>query len=164
MKKLFIVAILVTFCTMSCSESDSLRPNQEVVVETISINLPSSSSRSGQAETVEVEFAATIDLETEFVISYEVSKNLLELVKMNSTEFDEYLRTAMGEEYYSIFEDTPSSNSARTDSDSPHSECMGNCDEEYRNEAGDKMPGMGRCRWRCWVDTTVRTLDAILPL
>ena len=36
-----------------------------------------------------------------------------------------------------------------------YSDCMGNCDETLREGGtadGDKMPGYGRCRFRCWVD------------
>ena len=42
-----------------------------------------------------------------------------------------------------------------------HKDCMDECNDEFRDEDGNKLDGLGRCRTNCWIDTAVRVIEAI---
>ncbi len=41
-----------------------------------------------------------------------------------------------------------------------HSKCIAACNANFTNPDGTKMPGRGACKANCWIDTTVRILEA----
>ena len=47
---------------------------------------------------------------------------------------------------------------------SEHAACIQWCWDRYSDSDGNKLPGLGRCRGRCWIDTAIRVLDILAPL
>tara|TARA_B100000508_G_scaffold121717_1_gene103492 strand:- start:800 stop:1279 length:480 start_codon:yes stop_codon:yes gene_type:complete len=96
-------------------------------------------------------------------ISYDTLSELVTWVSLNSEAYD--LIDMTPQEFFDEVE-----NSAALEG-SPHSACIKECRDEYLDENGDrqldengnKKKGYGGCRTNCWVDTTVRVLDALIP-
>jgi hypothetical protein len=42
--------------------------------------------------------------------------------------------------------------------------CIADCQRAFTDENGDKIKGRGACKAHCWVDTVVRTLNAIASI
>ncbi len=101
MKKLFLFFVFIGSLALlnSCSDDSDVK-RTETISEKVRIN---TSNPLGRIMELEAEFTAEIDSETQLVISYDVSENLLAYVNMGRTEFDLFLQEHMGDEYYTIF-------------------------------------------------------------
>ncbi len=74
-----------------------------------------------------------------------ISQNILDALNITQNIFNEDLAT-------------------ETNNDkelSPHAACIQWCKKNYTDENGDKIRGRGACKFDCWVDTTIRVIDAI---
>lgn len=97
--------------------------------------------------TFTVTLIGQVSLNDEKLHSLEISDNLFELTNITPQQIQneiDYINETQGE-------DKPS-----------HKDCMKDCRNTYIID-GVKQPGLGGCRFNCWVDTTVRIIDAIVP-
>ena len=51
----------------------------------------------------------------------------------------------------------------RMSQDDSLNDCVEGCIDDYTDSDGNKVPGRGKCKGRCWAEFGVRVLDAILP-
>lgn len=160
---LFTLLLFVFFILQGCYQEDNIEliTNQSrSSTEKYKINTSDNGSTSRSILISENYFSATIDTLTETVLSYDVSHSFLSERGISFAQLDSVLQAEMGSDYNTLFNDDKISHL----DDPTFSGCMDGCDEDHRDENGDKIKGYGRCRFRCWVDVSVRIIDAVFPL
>lgn len=105
-----------------------------------------------EARSVSYSLIAKFDMESEKLIGYSVSPELLKLINRSAEELDNYLKEKMGALYY--MENAPASRGA-------HGDCITNCYKNFTKEDGTKIKGRGSCKAGCWVDSTVEVIKVI---
>lgn len=136
-----VAAFLLSACNQDeeiINQSEDVLPENGIIEMTREI--PGGPETRSEAYTI----TASLDLETEKIISYSVSEDLLEAIGMDAYELDNYLREQMGALYF--LEETPTTRGAQAD-------CITDCYKQFTNEDGTKKPGRGSCKLGCWVDS-----------
>lgn len=164
---LFISSILVF--AVSCSDKKESEPtNYTEVVETI-LELPRKDG-SGEMETLKVTFIGTFDEEGNW-INKEVSKNVLDYLELDSQlSFENFVEDKIAEKQLERALVARNANSSDSDVDTEineegnHAECISGCNDKYTDAQGNKMRGRGACKFHCWVETSVRLVEAIAEI
>lgn len=91
-------------------------------------------------------------METEKLISYSVSPELLKSINMSAEELDDYLKEKTGTIYY--LENAPATRGV-------HADCITDCYKNFTKEDGTKIKGRGSCKAGCWVDSAVEVIKAV---
>ena len=142
MKKIFLFAALFFAASLiSCSKEEAastdIFPENGLITMTRDLDIPG--TRAGTAT-----LTAVFDLNTETLVNYAISQNVLDYIGIGAEELDQYLKDEMGAMYYLQSEPVTREHN--------HSTCIEGCKDKY-----EKGEGRGACKGSCWVET-VRTI------
>lgn len=139
---------MITFVSLSCS-------NENEFVE-IGVNnqkdYKSENLYSEELEFVVADFDGnplegkmkiTIDDETGDLVSLEMTQNLID-------------GSALDVHFLEV------SNFSTASSDHSHKDCIKNCNEQFTDANGNKLPGRGKCKLNCWGKTIEQVAEAIV--
>ena len=170
MKKLFLAGMFlltISLFFMACSneQESEIQTSDQRRPTTVSLDLPfyatvfDSNSLITETGTFNFEKAGTI-YTTEIIVTVDDSNGDL----VNISISDNFLLLndiSQGEVELAFINETNDDGGPRL---SPHAVCIQWCRDRYIDENGDKLPGLGRCRASCWIDTAIRVLEALAPL
>lgn len=147
----FFIAISLLF--FACNTDEKLSSQTEdVLPESGILELTRPIQVGPEARSVSYSLIAKFDMESEKLISYSVSPELLKSINMSAEELDNYLKEKMGTIYY--LGDNPVTRGE-------HANCIEMCKDKYTDSDGNKIKGRGACKANCWVDTIVEVLKSI---
>lgn len=98
---------------------------------------------------------------SEKVESYYVSPELLEITGITQHELDNIIEEQI--EIENTISAAPVQVNMKDYDMTTHAGCIEFCKDKYTNPDGTKIPGRGKCKGNCWIDTAIRIIDA-LPL
>lgn len=149
MKKIvnFFILSVFTLILFSCSTDNNpaLNAVDEIYYETVYVDLiPSKRTNSTDDNAITYSVKLNYNFIEEKLESIEASEALLNELKMSNEMFSE-----------AFFKQLELENETK----GRHSDCIENCNDKY-----DKGEGRGKCKFNCWVDTTVELIKAIAEL
>lgn len=171
MKKLyFIVAVIVAAAMSSCNSKDitpSVLPGDNLII--VERFIPQTRGWEISQDTPHI--TAVFDIQTEKIVSYTISPELLAQAGMTAEEADAYLRAEMGIFYNDLSEAAIIStepNLANPELGGGNiqygpigdlRECLGECNESF--ERGN---GRGACKGDCWIDFAITIFEKFVNL
>ncbi len=166
-KKLFFLFFFSSI-TVIASNSNSDKVFCDSFEEMVSLNLPFYASDYETESLIEevnfyyftkdnnrysVKILVSFDNRYENLVNISMSSNYFNITEVSQVEVEEGI--------VSNFNGDGEEN--QNDGMSPHASCIEACKDKYTDDDGNKIRGRGACKANCWVDTTIRTLDAISP-
>lgn len=152
-KKLnFLILLVLLIGSISCEKDNSIPDEQSY--EIVKLNFDSKSQMS-KSDELDLYLEATFDKETETLIKYNASNDLLNLLKLSQNELDKLLLQNMGESFYL--------NEQLIVQKGEHSDCISGCNDKFTDDDGNKIKGRGACKFNCWVDTVKDIIVAVAP-
>lgn len=146
----FILPLFFIACnTDESSEMEDVFPESGILEFTRPIHV------GPESRSVSYTLTAKFDVESEKLIDYSVSPELLKSIDMSAEELDNYLKEKMGTIYN--LGNVPTTRGE-------HANCIEMCKDKYTDSDGNKIKGRGACKANCWVDTGVKILEALSPL
>ena len=158
MKKFKLLSLLfIIIIFNSCSKESELNNIDNQIIESESKIFETEfivDSKFQSGEELDLTLTAEFNLESETLIKYTPSEDLLNLMNLNEIEFEQFLKDTMGASYY-----LESDKIAKGD----HSECIDGCNEEYTDSDGNKIKGRGACKANCWLRSISEALIKAIP-